>query len=58
VNFANAWSLAAAAPKLFAMIEDGRLFEKTAEIQGFDPTLTTFVRKYKHGSISGYPLSD
>jgi hypothetical protein len=58
VNFANAWSLAAATPKLFAMIEDGRLFEKTAEIQGFDPTLTTFVRKYKHGSISGYPLSD
>ena len=58
VNFANAWSLAAATPKLFAMIEDGRLFEKTAEIQGFDPTLTTFVRKYKRGSISNYPLSE
>ena len=43
-------------PKLFAMIEDDRLFEKTAHIQGFDPTLTTFVRRYKPGSISGYPL--
>ena len=44
-------------PKLFAMIEDDRLFEKTAHIQGFDPTLTTFVRRYKPGSISGYPLA-
>ena len=38
------------------MIEDDRLFEKTAHIQGFDPTLTTFVRRYKPGTISGYPL--
>jgi hypothetical protein len=56
VNFANAWTASASRPKLFAMIEDDRLFEKTAHIQGFDPTLTTFVRKYKPGSISGYPL--
>ncbi|MGA7214570.1 MAG: glycosyltransferase family 39 protein [Terrimicrobiaceae bacterium] len=56
VNFANAWTASASAPKLFAMIEDDRLFEKTAHIQGFDPTLTTFVRRYKPGSIAGYPL--
>ncbi|HEY5705017.1 MAG TPA: glycosyltransferase family 39 protein [Terrimicrobiaceae bacterium] len=56
VNFANAWTAAATRPALFALIEDDRLFEKTAHIQGFDPTLTTFVRKYKPGSISGYPL--
>ena len=56
VNFANAWTASATRPKLFAMIEDDRLFEKTAHIQGFDPTLTTFVRRYKPGSISGYPL--
>jgi hypothetical protein len=56
VNFANAWTASASAPKVFAMIEDDRLFEKTAHIQGFDPTLTTFVRRYKPGSISGYPL--
>jgi hypothetical protein len=56
VNFANAWTTSASSPKLFAMIEDDRLFEKTAHIQGFDPTLTTFVRRYKPGTISGYPL--
>ena len=56
VNFANAWTASASTPKLFAMIEDDRLFEKTAQIQGFDPTLTTFVRRYKPGSISAYPL--
>jgi hypothetical protein len=55
VNFANAWTAAASAPELFAMIEDNRLFEKTAEIQGFDPTLTAFVRRYKPGSISEHP---
>ncbi len=52
VNFANAWTAAASRPDLFAMIEDERFFEKTAEIQGFDPTLTAFVRRYKPGSIS------
>jgi hypothetical protein len=51
VNFANAWTAAASAPALFAMVEDDRLFEKIAEIQGFDPTLTAFVRRYKPGSI-------
>jgi hypothetical protein len=54
VNFANAWTAAASRPELFAMIEDDRLFEKTAEIQGFDPTLTAFVRRYKPGSISDH----
>jgi hypothetical protein len=43
--------------KLFAMIEEDRLFGKTAHIQGFDPTLITFVRRYKSGTISGYPLA-
>lgn len=57
VNFANAWTASASRPELFAMIEDDRLFEKTAHIQGFDPTLTTFVRRYKPGSITGYPLA-
>ena len=56
VNFANAWTASASSPKLFAMIEDDCLFEKIAHIQGFDPTLTTFVRRYKPGTISVYPL--
>ncbi|MGC2580051.1 MAG: glycosyltransferase family 39 protein [Terrimicrobiaceae bacterium] len=56
VNFANAWTASATAPELFGMIENEGLFERTAQIQGFDPTLTTFVRRYRPGSISGYPL--
>ena len=58
VNFANAWTAAASAPQLYAMIEDDRLFEKTAMLQGFDPTLTTFVRRYKPGTMASYPLPD
>jgi hypothetical protein len=57
VNFANAWTAAASTPKLYAMIEDDRLFEKTSKIQGFDPTLTTFVRRYRPGAIAGDPLA-
>ncbi|HET7239048.1 MAG TPA: hypothetical protein VFI76_08470, partial [Terrimicrobiaceae bacterium] len=57
VNFANAWTAAASTPKLHAMVEDDRLFEKTSKIQGFDPTLTTFVRRYRPGAIAGYPLA-
>jgi hypothetical protein len=56
VNFANAWTASTSSPELFQMIENEELFEKTAQIQGFDPTLTTFVRRYKPGSISGYPF--
>ena len=56
MNFANAWTAAASVPKLYAMIEDDCLFEKIAKIQGFDPTLTTFVRRYKPGTIATYPL--
>jgi hypothetical protein len=56
VNFANAWTAAASVPKLYAMIEDDYLFEKVAKIQGFDPTLTTFVRRYKPGTIATYAL--
>ena len=56
MNFANAWTASATAPELFRMIENESLFERTAQIQGFDPTLTTFVRRYRPGSISGYPL--
>jgi hypothetical protein len=55
VNFANAWTASASTPRLFAMIEDERLFEKVASIQGFDPTLTAFVRRYRPGSIAAYP---
>ncbi len=58
VNFANAWTASASAPKLYAMIEDDRLFEKVAMIQGFDPTLTTFVRRYKPGTIASYPIPE
>ena len=58
VNFANAWTASASTPKLFAMIEDDRLFEKIASLQGFDPTLTTFVRRYKSGAIAGDPHAD
>jgi hypothetical protein len=55
VNFANAWTASASSPALYAMIEDDRLFEKIASIQGFDPTLTAFVRRYKPGTIAAYP---
>jgi len=55
VNFANAWTAAASRPALYALIEDDRFFEKIASIQGFDPTLTAFVRRYKPGSIAAYP---
>ncbi len=55
VNFANAWTAAASSPALYGMIEDDRLFEKIATLQGFDPTLTTFVRRYKSGTIAAYP---
>jgi Dolichyl-phosphate-mannose-protein mannosyltransferase len=58
VNFANAWTAAASAPRLYAMLEDDRLFEKTARLQGFDPTLTAFVRRYKPGAIANYPLPE
>lgn len=58
VNFANAWTAATSTPKLYAMIEDDRLFEKVAMIQGFDPTLTAFVRRYKPGAIAGYPTPE
>jgi hypothetical protein len=58
VNFANAWTAAASAPRLYAMFEDDRLFEKTAMLQGFDPTLTAFVRRYKPGAIANYPLPE
>ena len=54
VNFANAWTASASRPALYAMIEDDRLFEKIASIQGFDPTLTAFVRRYKPGTIADY----
>jgi hypothetical protein len=57
VNFANAWTASVSSPNFFAMIEDDRLFEKTAHIQGVDPTLTTFVMGYKPGTISGYPVA-
>jgi hypothetical protein len=40
------------------MLEDDRLFEKTAMLQGFDPTLTAFVRRYKPGAIANYPLPE
>jgi uncharacterized membrane protein len=55
VNFANAWTASASSPDLYAIIEDDRLFEKIASIQGFDPTLTAFVRRYKPGTIATYP---
>ena len=55
VNFANAWTASASRPALYTMIEDDRLFEKIASIQGFDPTLTAFVRRYKPGTIAAYP---
>ncbi len=55
VNFANAWTASTSRPSLYAMIEDDRLFEKIASIQGFDPTLTAFVRRYKPGAIAAYP---
>ena len=55
VNFANAWTASASSPALYAMIEDDRFFEKIASIQGFDPTLTAFVRRYKPGTIAAYP---
>ena len=55
VNFANAWTASASRPALYDMIEDDRLFEKIASIQGFDPTLTAFVRRYKPGTIAAYP---
>jgi hypothetical protein len=55
VNFANAWTASASRPTLYAMIEDDQLFEKIASIQGFDPTLTAFVRRYKPGTIAAYP---
>ncbi len=53
VNYGNAWSASAEAPELFRMIEDDRLFEKTATLQGFDPTLDRFIRKYRSGRYSG-----
>jgi hypothetical protein len=56
VNFANAWTASASAPELFQMIENEGLFERTAHLQGFDPTLTTLVRRYRPGSIAGYPF--
>ena len=52
VNFANAWAAAAGSPELFRLIEDDRRFEKTASIQGFDPTLTAYVRRYRPGTLS------
>ena len=55
VNFGNAWTASASSPDLYAIIEDDRLFEKIASIQGFDPTLTAFVRRYKPGTIAAYP---
>ena len=58
VNFANAWTASASSPALYAMIEDDRLFEKVASIQGFDPTLTAFVRRYKPGAIAGHARAE
>ncbi len=54
VNYANGWAAAAGSPQVFAMVEDDVLFEKVASIQGFDPTLTAFIRRYRPGAIEGY----
>ena len=39
------------------VITESVLANVATAVRGLDPTLTTFVRRYKPGSISGYPLA-
>lgn len=50
--YGNGWAAAYGYPELHKMIEDDTLFEKTAELPGYDPTLTEYVRKYRPGAIA------
>ncbi|MEI6340010.1 MAG: glycosyltransferase family 39 protein, partial [Verrucomicrobiota bacterium] len=45
-------------PTLLKMIEDPALFEKVAELQGFEPINDRFVYRYKSGSAASRSLTE
>jgi len=53
INYGNQIAAIVDSPRLVAMVEDDRFFEKSATLPGFDPSLTRFVRRYKPGSLAG-----